>query len=48
VKEKEDMKNVPYKSAVGSLAYAMVCTRPNIAHVVGVVSRFLAILGKEH
>uniref|UniRef100_A0A3Q7GJI6 Reverse transcriptase Ty1/copia-type domain-containing protein n=1 Tax=Solanum lycopersicum TaxID=4081 RepID=A0A3Q7GJI6_SOLLC len=37
--EKEDMKKVPYASAVGSLIYAMVCTRPDIAHAVGVVSR---------
>ena len=28
--------------------YAMVCTRPDIAHVVGVVSRYLANTGKEH
>lgn len=42
------MKGVPYTSAVGSLMYAMVCTRPDIAHVVGVVSRFLSNLGKEH
>ncbi|KAH9310392.1 hypothetical protein KI387_025427, partial [Taxus chinensis] len=33
---------VPYDSAVGSLMYAMVCTRPDIAQVVGVVSRFMA------
>ena len=39
--EKEDkMSKVPYVSVVGSLLYAMVCTRPNIAHVVGVVSRY--------
>lgn len=47
-KEKKDMKDVPYASAVGSLMYAMVCTRPDIAHAVGVVSRFLANPGKEH
>uniref|UniRef100_A0A3Q7IIL0 Reverse transcriptase Ty1/copia-type domain-containing protein n=1 Tax=Solanum lycopersicum TaxID=4081 RepID=A0A3Q7IIL0_SOLLC len=46
--EKEDMKKVPYASAVGSLIYAMVCTRPDIAHVVGVVSRFLSNTGREH
>lgn len=46
--EKLEMSNVPYASAVGSLMYAMVCTRPNIAHVVGVVSRFLSNPGKEH
>ena len=28
--------------------YAMVCTRPDIAHVVGVVSRYMNNLGKEH
>ena len=39
--EKENMAKVPYSSVVGSLMYAMVCTRPNIAHAVGVVSRFL-------
>ncbi|KAI4334943.1 hypothetical protein L6164_013639 [Bauhinia variegata] len=28
--------------------YAMVCTRPNIAHAVGVVSRFLSNPSREH
>jgi hypothetical protein len=28
--------------------YAMVCTRPDIAHAVGVVSRYMNNLGKEH
>ena len=28
--------------------YAMVCTRLDIAHVIGVVSRFLSNPGKEH
>ena len=47
-KEKEEMQHVPYASAVGSLMYAMVCTRPDIAHAVGVVSHFLSNHGKEH
>ena len=42
------MKKVSYTSVVGSLMYAMVCTRPDIAHAVGVVSRFLSNPGKEH
>ena len=46
--EKNKMKNVPYASAVGSLMYAMVCTRPDIAYAVGITSRFLANPGKEH
>ena len=46
--EKEEMSKVPYSSAVGSLMYAMVCTRPDIAFAVGAVSRFLSNPGNEH
>ena len=41
------MKKVPYASAAGSLMYVMVCTRPDIAHAVGVVRRILSNLGRE-
>ena len=44
----DHMSKVPYASAIGSLMYAMVCTRPDIAHVVGVVSRFMSRPGKQH
>ena len=46
--EKNEMQKIPYALVVGSLMYVMVCTRPDIAHVVGVVSRFLSDSGKEH
>jgi len=46
--EEEDMSHVPYASVVGSLMYAMVCTRPDIAHAVGVLSRFMSKPRKEH
>ena len=46
--EEEDMSRVPYASAVSSLMYAMVCTRPDIAHAVRVLSRFMSKPGKEH
>ena len=42
------MVKIPYKNAVGCLMYAMVLTRPNIAHVISVVSRYMASPGKEH
>ncbi|KAL6347185.1 hypothetical protein AAG906_012766 [Vitis piasezkii] len=42
------MRKVPYASVMGSLMYVMVCTRPDIAHVVRVVNRFLSDPGKEH
>ncbi|GKE93370.1 hypothetical protein Tco_1574465 [Tanacetum coccineum] len=44
----EKMDRVPYTLAVGNLMYVMVCTRPNLAHAVGVVSRFLSNPGKKH
>eukprot|EP00253_Pinus_taeda_P028718 PITA_28718 len=47
-KEEEDMSHVPYASAVGNLIYAMVYSRPDIAHAVGVLSKFMSKLGKEH
>ena len=40
--ERDYMSKVPYASAIGNLMYAMVCTRPNIAHAMGVVSRFMS------
>eukprot|EP00253_Pinus_taeda_P018644 PITA_18644 len=46
--EEEDMPPVPYDSVVSSLMYAMVCTRPEIAHAVGLLSRFISKLRKEH
>jgi hypothetical protein len=46
--EEEDMSHVPYASVVGSLMYAMVCTRPDIAHAVGFLSRYMSKPGKEH
>jgi hypothetical protein len=42
------MSHVPYASVVGSLMYAMVCTRLDIAHAVGVLSRYMSKPGKEH
>jgi transposase InsO family protein len=47
-KDKAEMRRVPYASAVGSLMYAMVCTRPDIAFAVGTVSRYMSNPGKEH
>lgn len=33
---------------IGCLMYVMVCTRPDIKHVVNVVSKYIPNLGKEH
>ena len=46
--ERDHMSKVPYASAIGSLIYVMVCTRPDIAHAVGVVRRYMSRPGKQH
>ena len=46
--EQEYMSKVPYSNVVGSLMYVMVCTRPDISHAVGIVSRYMHNPGKEH
>ena len=46
--ERAYMAKVPYANAVGSLMYAMVCTRPDISQAVSVVSRFMHDPGRGH
>ena len=46
--EIDGMKAVPYASAVGSLMYAQVCTRPDLAYVTGVLGRFQSNPGEKH
>jgi hypothetical protein len=42
------MKAYPYASLVGTLMYAQICTRPDIAYVVGVLGRFQSDPGLDH
>lgn len=46
--DKEFMASIPYANAVGSIMYAMVCTRPDIAQALSVVSRYMENPGKAH
>ncbi|KAG8500695.1 hypothetical protein CXB51_002843 [Gossypium anomalum] len=46
--EIEYMSHVPFSSAVGSLMYAMVCSRLDLSYAVSAVSRYMANPGKEH
>ena len=47
-RERMSMKNVHYSSTVGSLMYAQVYTRPNIAFAVSVLGRFMSNSGLIH
>ena len=46
--ERERMSRVSYASAVGSIIYAMTCTRPDVAYSLGIVSRYQSDPGENH
>ena len=48
LEEKKKMSGIPYASAVGSLMYVIMCTRPDICYVVGLVSRYQSNIGQKH
>ena len=48
LEEENMMRQVPYASAVRSLMYAMLCTRPDICYSVGMVSRYQSNPGAKH
>src|SRR5687768_11411370 len=46
--EKAKVKDIPYESLVGSLLYASLGTRPDIAHAVNEISKFVKNPGYDH
>lgn len=46
--ELEMMSTIPYVMAIGCLMCATKCTRPDLAYIVSVVSKFMANPRKEH
>lgn len=46
--EKNEMDKKPYARLVGSLMYAQICTRPDLAFAVGMLSRYQSNPGHEH
>ena len=48
LEEENMMRQIPYASAVGSLMYAMLCTRPDICYLIGIVSRYQSNPGPKH
>ena len=47
-KEREHMSRVPYASVVGSIMYAMICTRADVVYSLGIVSRYQSNPGEAH
>ena len=46
--ELDKMKGIPYASAVGSIMYAMISTRPDVSCALSMTSRHQANPGKRH
>lgn len=46
--ERDKMSNIPYASAIGSIMYAMICTRPDVSYALSVTSRYQADPGEGH
>ncbi|VFQ84389.1 unnamed protein product [Cuscuta campestris] len=46
--EVKRIRNVPYASAIGSIMYAMVCTRPDVAFALSVTSIYQSNPGESH
>ena len=42
------MSRIPYASAIGSIMYAMICTRPDVAFAISLTSRYQANPGESH
>lgn len=47
-KGKALIDSTPYKSAVGSLMYAMIGLRTDLGFAVGLVSMFMSKQGRDH
>ncbi|KAL0455652.1 UNVERIFIED_CONTAM: Retrovirus-related Pol polyprotein from transposon TNT 1-94 [Sesamum latifolium] len=43
--ELKRMSNIPYASAIGSIQYAVQCTRPDVAYTLSVTSRYQTCAG---
>ena len=46
--ERNRMSSISYALAVGSIMYVMLCTKPDVAYALGIVSWFQADLGEDH
>ena len=46
--DRERMKVIPYASVMGSMKYAMLCTRPIVYLVLNLVREYNSDLGVDH
>ena len=46
--DREKMSVVPYASAIGSIMYAMLCTRPDVCLAISLVGSYQSNPGMDH
>ncbi|KAK9044498.1 hypothetical protein V6N11_058398 [Hibiscus sabdariffa] len=46
--ERERMSQIPYASVIGSIMYAIICTRPDLSYALSMTSRYQANPGEGH
>ena len=46
--DREKMKVIPYASAIGSIMYAMLCTRPDVSLAISLAGRYQSNPGVDH
>ena len=46
--ERQRMSKIPYASAIGSIMYAMICTRPDVSYALSMTSRYQVDPGEGH
>ena len=46
--ERSRMSRIPYASTIGSIMYAMICTRPDVTFAISLTSRYQANRGESH
>ena len=46
--QNKSMKNISYASAIGSLMYVQVCTRPDIEFAIEMLGRYQSNPGMNH
>ena len=42
------MSRIPYANIVGSIMYAMVCTRPDLSYAISLLSKYMADHCRDH
>jgi ATP-binding cassette subfamily B (MDR/TAP) protein 1 len=48
IDELDHMSKVPYASAIGSIMYAMISTRPDVSHALSAMSRYQSDPSESH